>query len=54
MIDSSPIDSWEAAEVIFTFANGGVSFWFWVMCALCIVPIFVSLKAESAAEREHG
>ena len=54
MIDSSPIDSWEGAAAIFTFASGGAGFWFWVMCALCLVPIFVSLKAENAAEKEHG
>ena len=54
MINSSPITSWEGAEAIFTFASGGAGFWFWVMCALCIVPIVVSLKAESAAEDEYG
>ena len=54
MLDSSPIDSWEGAAAIFTYASGGAGFWFWVMCALCLVPLVVSLKAEKAAEDEHG
>ena len=53
MINSSPIETWEGAAAFFTFA-GGVVFWFWVMCVLCIVPLVVSLKAENAAEKEHG
>ncbi len=54
MLDSSPIDTWEGAAAIFTYAAGGAGFWFWVACALCIVPLFVSMKAEKAAEKEHG
>lgn len=54
MLDSSPIDAWEGATAIFTYAAGGAGFWFWVMAALLIVPLFVSLKAENAAEKEHG
>ena len=54
MLNSSPIDSWEGAAAFFNYAGtGGAVFWFWVMVALCIVPIFVALKAESAAESEH-
>ena len=55
MINSSPIETFEGAAAIFTFAgSGGAAFWFWIMCALCIVPLVVSLKAENAAEKEHG
>jgi len=54
MINSSPIDTWEGAAAFFNFAgSGGAAFWFWVMVILCLVPIFVALKAESAAEKEH-
>lgn len=55
MFDSSPIDSWEGAAAFFNYAgSSGVILWFWIMAALCIVPIIVSLRAESAAEREHS
>ena len=55
MINSSPIETWEGAAAFFTFAGGsGAVFWFWVMCALCIVPLVVSLRAEKSAEDEHG
>ncbi len=55
MFNSSPIESWEGAEAIFTWAgSGGANLWFWVMCALCIVPLVVSYKAENEAEKEHG
>ncbi len=55
MINSSPIDAWEGAGAFFNFAgSGGAIFWFLVMCALCIVPLVVSLRAENAAEEEHG
>ena len=55
MINSSPIDTWDAAGAIFTFAGtGGVVFWFIVMCALCIAPLYVSLRAENAVEKEYA
>jgi len=55
MINPSPVEAWDTATVIFTFAgSGGVHLWFWVMCILCIVPLFVSLKAENAVEKEHN
>ncbi|MBX2868742.1 MAG: hypothetical protein KTR18_08705 [Acidiferrobacterales bacterium] len=54
MLNSSPIDSWEGAGAFFNYAgSGGAVFWFWVMVVLCLVPIVVALKAESAAESEH-
>jgi hypothetical protein len=55
MFNSSPIDAWEGAAAFFNYAgSGGPVLWFWVMAILCIVPVIVSLKAEIAAEEEHG
>jgi len=55
MFNSSPIDAWEGAAAIFTWAgSGGAVLWFWVMVILCLIPIVTSLRAEDAAERVHG
>ena len=55
MLNSSPITAWEGAAAIFNWAgSGGAVLWFWVMVALCIIPVVTSLRAENAAEREHG
>ena len=55
MFNSSPITAWEGAAAFFNWAGaGGAVFWFWVMVALCIAPIVISLKAENAAEKQHG
>ena len=55
MFDTSPIDTWEGAAAFFNYAgSGGAVFWFFVMCILCLLPLWVSLKAENAAEKEHG
>lgn len=55
MFNSSPIEAWEGAAAIFTYAgSGGAAFWFWIMVTLCIVPVVVSLRAENAAEEKHG
>ncbi len=54
MFDSSPITTWEGVGAFFTFAgSGGATFWFWVSVVLCIVPLVVALRAESAAEKVH-
>ena len=54
MFNSSPITTWEGAGAFFNYAgSGGAVFWFFVMCALCIVPLIVSLRAENQAENEH-
>lgn len=51
MFNSSPIEAWEGAAAFFSFAGtGGVVFWFWIACILCIYPLYVSLKAENAVE----
>ncbi len=55
MFNSSPIDAWEGAAAFFTYSgSAGPVLWFWVMVLLCIIPVLVSLKAENAAEDEHG
>ena len=54
MINSSPITTWEGAGVFYSFADGGVLFWFWAAVVCCIIPAFVMLRAESAAEKEHS
>jgi len=55
MFNSSPIDAWEGAAAIFTWAgSGGAVLWFWVMAVLCLIPIVTSLRSENAAERAHG
>lgn len=55
MFDSSPITSWEGAAAFFNYAGSyGSQMWFWIMCALCIVPLIVTLKSEIAIEREHS
>ena len=54
MFDSSPITSWEGAAAFFNFAGSvGVVFWFWVMAILCLVPIWVSYRAEEAVEEAY-
>jgi len=55
MLDSSPIDKWEGAAAIFTFAGSwGAVYWFWIMTALLIVPLVVAFRAEKKAEKELG
>ena len=55
MLNTSPIYTWEGAAAIFNWAgSGGAVVVFWVMVALCIIPVLTSLKAESDAERKHG
>ena len=54
MFNSSPIDAWEGAGAIFTYANGGAFFWFCVMTIMLIVPLVVAFRAEKTAERDHG
>lgn len=55
MLNSSPITSWEGATAFFNWAGtGGTVFWFLVMVVLCCLPVWVSYKAENAAEEEYG
>lgn len=52
MIDSSPIESWEGVGAIFSFGAGSgmTVFLFWVTVALCIVPLYYTLKTEKEHE----
>ncbi len=55
MFNSSPIETWEGAGAFFNYAGSfGSVFWFFVMCVFCLIPLAVSLRAENAAEKEHG
>ena len=56
LLASSPITSWEGAEVFYTYgAHSGMTlFWFWLSVVLCIVPLFVAWKAESKVEKDHS
>ena len=53
MFGASPIETWEGAAAIFTYAAGGAVFWFWVSVVCCLIPLGVMLKAENAAEAEN-
>ena len=53
MFNSSPITTWDGAGVFYSFADGGVMFWFWVSVICCIIPLVVLLKAENKAEQDH-
>ena len=50
MFNASPIETWEGAGAIFTYAAGGAGFWFWMAVLCCLIPIWVMLRAEKAAE----
>ena len=54
MFNSSPIESWEGAGVFYTFFDGGALFWFWVAVICLIIPIWVALRAEKAAQDRHN
>ena len=55
MFNSSPITSWEGAGAIFTYADSpaGMAVCFWIMTAMLLVPLAVSIKAENQAELDH-
>ena len=54
MFDSSPIDSWEGAAAIYSFAGSAMAdFWFWVAVLLCIIPLYFTLKTENHHENIH-
>lgn len=54
MFNSSPIESWDGAGVFYSFAQTGMTdFWFWVAVILCIIPMFVTLKTENHHENQH-
>ncbi|MDH3630322.1 MAG: hypothetical protein OER98_04305 [Gammaproteobacteria bacterium] len=54
MFNSSPIDSWEGAGVIYSFAGSGITdFWFWIAVICCIVPLYFALRTENHHENQH-
>lgn len=54
MFNSSPIETWDGAGVFYSFAGtGGTDLFFWLSVICCIIPLFVSLTAENAAEGDH-
>ena len=54
MFNSSPIESWDGAGVFYSFAQTGMTdFWFWVAVILCIIPLFITLKTENHHENQH-
>ena len=54
MFNSSPIDSWEGAGAFYTFFDGGAGFWFLIAVICCLIPLWVALRAEKAAQDRHG
>ncbi len=54
MLNSSPIESWDGAGVIYSFAGSGMTdLIFWLSVILCIVPLYYVFKAEGEAEDKH-
>ena len=54
MFNSSPIESWDGAGVFYSFAQSGMTdFWFWIAVLLCIFPLFITLKTENHHENQH-
>jgi hypothetical protein len=54
MFDSSPIETWEGAEVMFSFAGGfGTELFFWLAVVLCVVPLYYVMKDENEHEDKH-
>ncbi|HUV20954.1 MAG: hypothetical protein LJE92_04610 [Gammaproteobacteria bacterium] len=50
-MNTSPIESWDAAGAIFSFAGGGGATLFCVLTVVfCIVPLFFTLKTENHHE----
>ena len=55
MFDSSPIEAWEGAGVIFPFGAGtGMTILiFWIAVVVCIIPLYYTLKTENHHEDKH-
>ncbi len=53
MFGASPIEAWEGAGVVYSYAgSGGVHLFFWISVILCVGTIVASIVAENRAERE--
>ncbi len=54
MFNSSPIETWEGAEVFYSFAGGaGTDLFFWLAVILCLVPLYYVMKDENEHEDKH-
>lgn len=55
MFNSSPIEAWEGAGAFFPFgADSGMAvFIFWIAVALCVVPLYYTMKTENHHEDKH-
>jgi len=55
MFNSSPIEAWEGAGAFFSFGAGtGMTILiFWISVALCVLPLYYTLKAENHHEDKH-
>ena len=53
MFGASPIEAWEGAGVVYSYAgSGGVHLFLWISVILCVGTIVASIVAENRAERE--
>ena len=53
MFGGNPIESWEGATVIYSYAGSvGVDILFWISVALCVGTIIVSIVSENRAEAQ--
>ncbi|MDE0048075.1 MAG: hypothetical protein OXU19_19800 [bacterium] len=53
MFGGSPIESWEGAAAIYSYAgSGGVHLFLWISVLLCVGTVVASIIAENRAEAE--
>ena len=53
MFGGSPIETWEGAAAVYSYAGtGGIHLFFWISVLLCVGTIAVSIVVENRAERE--
>ena len=53
MTNSSPIETWEGASVVYTYAGSfGTHLWFWVSVALLVLTVFSAIGHQVKSERE--
>ena len=56
MFSSSPIEAWEGAGAFFSFGpdTGMTVFIFWIAVALCVLPLYYTMKTENHHEDKHS
>ena len=53
MFGGSPIESWEGAAAVYSYAgSGGVHLFLWISVLLCVGTIVTSIIVENRAEAE--